>query len=398
MKKKAILALADGTVFEGYSFGAEGTTIGEVVFNTGMAGYQEVLTDPSYRGQIVTMTYTQMGNYGINPEDMESERAWVEGFIVRENSGISSNWRATTSLADYLAENGIVGIEDIDTRMLTKHLRTFGAQIGVISTEILEHAEAVNMAKEAPGMAGQDYIMDVTCDAPRRWVGEKYAEETPIPDRQLALDVSHEPVLPSGLTFDGREYVRRRIYRVVVVDCGVKQNILRHLYQHNCDVITVPADSTSEQIMAWNPEGVVFSNGPGDPEALDYVVKAAKELLGRVPIFGICLGHQILGWALGGKTYKLKFGHRGCNHPVKNLLTEQVEITTQNHGFCVDMDSLPADAAEITHLNLNDQTCEGMRSKQYPMISVQYHPEAGPGPHDSGYLFDDFIAMMDEGV
>ncbi len=395
--KKAILALEDGTVFEGYSFGAEGTTDGEVVFNTGMTGYQEVLTDPSYRGQIVTMTYTEMGNYGINSEDMESWRPWVEGFVVRENSPLASNWRADTTLSDYLRDHGIAGIEGIDTRMLTKHLRTYGAQIGVITTEVMDHARAVQIAKEAPRMVGADYVMDVTCDGPRRWTGDAYDETTPLPDRQLQFDVgsaaTQQRQRPS---FNGRLYEIRPQYRVVCMDCGVKQNILRHLYSRGCEVITVPANSAAEQVLSWNPDGVVLSNGPGDPEALGYVIETAKGLLGKVPVFGICLGQQILGWALGGRTYKLKFGHRGCNHPVKNLRTGQVEITTQNHGFCVDPDTLPASDVEITHINLNDQTCEGIRHKQFPMFSVQYHPEAGPGPHDANYLFDDFIALMGE--
>jgi len=396
---RAILALADGTVFEGQSFGAEGTAVGEVVFNTGMTGYQEVLTDPSYRGQIVTMTYTQVGNYGVNTEDPESWRLWVEGFIVRENSPAASNWRSCMTLDEYLRENGIVGIEDIDTRMLTKHLRTFGAQNGVISTEILDHAEAVEAARGVRSMVGADYVMDVTCSGPRRWIGEGYDEATPVPDRQLRLDGVMEAgpgAQPSGITFDGRDYRPHRHYRVVVLDCGVKQNILRHLHHRGCEVITVPANSTAEYIQGWDPHGVVFSPGPGDPAALDYVISAARGLLGRVPVFGICLGHQIMTWACGGTTYKLKFGHRGCNHPVKNLRTERVEITTQNHGFCADMDSLPDSEVEITHINLNDNTCEGLRHKTHPMFSVQYHPEAGPGPHDANYLFDDFISLMDE--
>ncbi len=394
--KKAILALEDGTVFEGCSFGAEGTTTGEVVFNTGMTGYQEVLTDPSYRGQIVTMTYTQMGNYGINPEDMESWRPWVEGFVVRENSLLPSNWRATMSLEEYLSDNNIAGIEGIDTRMLTRHLRTYGAQNGVITTDMTDPQEAVQAAKDAPSMEGSDYVMDVTCSSPRRWIGESYDEATPVPDRQLQLDVAGEPSRqPQAVSFDGQPYQPHRHYLVVVIDCGVKQNILRHLYSRGCEVITVPADATAEQVLSWNPDGVVFSNGPGDPEALDYVIQTARGVLGKVSVFGICLGHQILGWALGGTTFKLKFGHRGCNHPVKNLSTGQVEITTQNHGFCVDLDSLPDTDVEITHINLNDDTLEGMRHKQLPMFSVQYHPEAGPGPHDSDYLFNDFIALMD---
>ncbi len=394
--KKALLALEDGTLFEGYSFGAEGTTAGEVVFNTGMTGYQEVLTDPSYRGQIVTMTYTQMGNYGINPEDMESQRPWVEGFVVRENSPVASNWRASTTLDEYLKDNNIAGIEGIDTRMLTRHIRTHGAQIGVITTGVSDPQEAVQTAKDAPRMVGADYVMDVTCQAPRRWIGDGYDEATPIPDRQLQFDVAAELQERSqAVSFNGRPYEPHRHYRVVCVDCGIKQNILRHLHARGCEVITVPADSTAAQVLSWHPDGVVFSNGPGDPEALGYVIECARDVIGQVPVFGICLGQQILGWALGGKTYKLKFGHRGCNHPVKNLSTDRVEITTQNHGFCLDIDSLPQDDVEVTHINLNDDTCEGIRHKHHPMFSVQYHPEAGPGPHDSNYLFDDFIAMMD---
>ncbi|MFO7946704.1 MAG: glutamine-hydrolyzing carbamoyl-phosphate synthase small subunit, partial [Armatimonadota bacterium] len=391
----AMLALEDGTVFEGTSFGAEGTSVGEVVFNTGMTGYQEVLTDPSYRGQIVTMTYTEIGNYGVNDDDVESENVWVEGFVVREYSPTVSNWRATKSLQDYLVENEIVGIEGIDTRMLTKHLRTHGAQISVLTTEDIDRDEAVQMAKEAPGMVGADYVMDVTCDGPRRWLGDHYDDKTPVPDRQLQLEVNNRrSASRPSMTFDGQMERPQFPYSVVCLDCGVKFNILRHLHRRGCEVISVPADSTAEDILQWKPGGVVLSNGPGDPEALDYVIDACRGILGEVPVFGICLGHQILGWALGGKTYKLKFGHRGCNHPVMNMDTEEVEITTQNHGFCVAMDSLPENEVEVTHVNLNDDTVEGMRHREIPAFSVQYHPEAGPGPHDANYLFDTFINMM----
>jgi len=386
-------------VFEGISFGADGEKSGEVCFNTGMTGYQEVLTDPSYHGQIVTMTYTEIGNYGINPEDMESWQPWVEGFVVRECSPKASNWRATESLSDYLHRHNIVALEGIDTRMLTKHLRTHGAQIGVISTIDLDPDSLIEKAKAAPRLMGRDLVAEVTTERPREWAEAGYVDQEPARPGQLALDIERPPRrwIPDRSSedeFDVRGHWES--YRVVVVDCGVKQNILRHLYRRGCDVFVVPASTPAEEIMAWKPDGVVLSNGPGDPDAVTYVIETARNLIDKLPIFGICLGQQILGLAYGGKTYKLKFGHRGCNHPVQRLETGEVEITTQNHGFCVDPDSVPSDQIEITHINLNDQSLEGMRHKHYPVFSVQYHPEAGAGPHDANYLFDIFIENMSE--
>ena len=393
-RQPAILALEDGTTFPGYAFGAQGERSGEVCFNTGLTGYQEVLTDPSYKGQIVTMTYTQIGNYGINPEDDESWQPWVEGFVVRQNSPVASNWRSRESLSDYLKRWGIPGIEGLDTRMLTRHLRTHGAQIGVLSTLDTDPESVVEKARQAPRLVGRDLVAEVACTAPRRWGHEGYLGTPPSPG-QLSLEM---PSVPRRWVPEGAEDAVRghwESYRVVVVDCGVKQNILRHLYRRACDPLVVPAATTAEEILSWEPDGVVLSNGPGDPEAVTYLVEATRGLLGKVPVFGICLGQQILGLALGGRTYKLKFGHRGSNHPVKRLDTGEVAITTQNHGFCVDPDSLPPQM-EVTHLNLNDQSLEGMRHRELPAFSVQYHPEAGPGPHDSHYLFDQFIGMMRE--
>ncbi len=395
-QKKAILALEDGTYFLGQCFGAEGERNGEVVFNTGMTGYQEVLTDPSYRGQIVTMTYTQIGNYGINAEDMESEQPWVEGFVVRENSPVYSNWRARQSLSDYLRGHGIIGIEGVDTRMLTKHIRDTGAQIGIISTEDLDPESVVGKASEAPRLVGRDLVKEVTCQQPRRW-GQSGYEEEAISPGQLSLDISAPPRRWVAEEVPGPSNSLRgywETYRVVVVDCGVKQNILRHLYRQGCEPITVPATTPAEEILSCQPDGVVLSNGPGDPEAVDYVIDTTRNLFGKIPIFGICLGQQIIALAFGGKTYKLKFGHRGVNHPVKNLETGQVDITTQNHGFCVDMDSLEGTGLELTHINLNDMSAEGLRHQELPIFSVQFHPEAGPGPHDANYLFGEFVQMM----
>jgi carbamoyl-phosphate synthase small subunit len=396
-KRPALLALEDGLVFEGHAFGAEGEKSGELVFNTGMTGYQEVLTDPSYRGQIVTMTYTEIGNYGINTQDAESWRPWVEGFVVRQYTPAPSNWRATEGLSEYLSRNGIVALEDIDTRMLTKHLRTHGAQIAVISTLDLDPDSLVEKARQAPRLEGRDLVAEVTTERPREWGEAGYLDREPARPGQLALDIERTPRRWIPDRTGGNEFsVRGRweSYRVVVVDCGVKQNILRHLYRRGCDVFVVPASASAAEIEALNPEGVVLSNGPGDPEAVTSVIEAARGLIGKVPIFGICLGQQILGLALGGKTYKLKFGHRGVNHPVRREATGEVEITTQNHGFCVDAESIPGDQVEITHINLNDGSLEGMRMRNFPVFSVQYHPEAGPGPHDANYLFDTFIESM----
>ncbi|MBC7286743.1 MAG: glutamine-hydrolyzing carbamoyl-phosphate synthase small subunit [Armatimonadetes bacterium] len=376
----ALLALEDGTVFRGWNFGAKGERSGEVVFNTGMTGYQEVLTDPSYRGQIVTMTYTEIGNYGITADDSESWRPWVEGFVVREFNGYYSNWRATESLGEFLERHGIVGIEGVDTRKLTKHIRTVGAQIGIITTETLDPGEAVDKARAAPRLVGRDLVSEVTCREPKEWLGEDFGRE---PGRSArSADIG-----PVRAVFHERPHV-------VVVDCGVKYNILRHLHRRGARLTVVPAFYTAEQILDLNPQGVVLSNGPGDPEAVTGVIKLARELIGRLPILGICLGHQMLALALGGRTYKLKFGHRGVNHPVKYLPTGAVEITTQNHGFCVDMDSLSGTGMELTHVNLNDGSCEGMRHRELPIFSVQFHPEAGPGPHDAVHIFDEFLSAL----
>jgi carbamoyl-phosphate synthase small subunit len=354
---EAILALEDGKIFRGESFGATGERYGEVVFNTSMAGYQEILTDPSYKGQIVTMTYPLIGNYGVNKEDVESCQPFVEGFAVREYSKIASNWRKDESLDEYLKENNILGIEEIDTRALTLHIRQQGAMKAVLSTEDLDEKSLVKKAKASVGLIGQDLVKEVMCSKTYEWNKE------------------------------GK-------YKVVVLDCGVKFNILRKLAQNNCRVVVVPAKTTSQEILNMKPDGLLLSNGPGDPAAVTYVVKTTQELIGKLPIFGICLGHQMLGLALGGKTYKLKFGHHGGNHPVKDVKTGRVSITVQNHGFCVDIDSLPKKDIEITHKNLNDQTLEGFKHKKLPIFSVQFHPEASPGPHDAMYLFNNFLEMM----
>lgn len=369
---KAILALADGRIFEGRSFGASGEASGEVVFNTAMTGYQEVLTDPSYRGQLVTMTYPQIGNTGINPEDIESRGLFLSGFIVKEYQDNYSNWRATMSLAAYLKENGVVGIEGIDTRALTRHLRDNGAQNGVISTVDTDHASLIAKAKAAPSMTGLDLASGVTCEKPYHWT-------------EGAWD------LANGYPQADPEKLK---YKVVAYDFGIKYNILRCLVDAGCDVTVVPAAFTAKEALAMNPDGIFLSNGPGDPEPLVKVQEEIRKLVGKKPIFGICLGHQLLGLALGGTTLKLPFGNHGSNLPVMDKATGKVEITAQNHGFAVDLDSL-GDAACLGHENLNDQTVEGIRHCQLPVFSVQHHPEASPGPHDSQYLFGRFVEMME---
>ncbi|MBI4470435.1 MAG: glutamine-hydrolyzing carbamoyl-phosphate synthase small subunit [Acidobacteria bacterium] len=374
-----VLALEDGLVLRGEAFGATGTTFGELVFNTALTGYQEVLTDPSYAGQIVVMTYPHIGNYGTNDLDAESRRSFVEGFVVRAYAPVFSNWRAEESLGDYLKRQRVVGLSGIDTRRVVRHIRDRGAMRACISSERLSDEAAIAGARAAPSMLGLDLASRVSCVEPYEWTGD--------PPASVAL----------SRTGSAAEDPRPRgevLYRVVAYDFGAKFNILRSLESHGCAVTVVPASTTAEDALALGPDGIFLSNGPGDPEPLEVAVANVRRLLGRRPVFGICLGHQILGLALGGRTFKLKFGHRGGNQPVKNLITGRVEITAQNHGFAVDPDSLPSSAVEITHLNLNDHTLEGMRHRSLPVFSVQYHPEASPGPHDAQYLFHDFIELM----
>ncbi|HVJ82427.1 MAG TPA: glutamine-hydrolyzing carbamoyl-phosphate synthase small subunit [Planctomycetia bacterium] len=368
----AKLALENGMVFTGTAFGAAGERDGEVVFNTSMTGYQEILTDPSYYGQIVTMTYPQIGNYGINPEDRESERPRLSGFVVREVARRASNYRQTVKLEEYLAQNGVVGIEGIDTRSLVLAIRTKGAMKGILSTSTLDDAQMVEKAKASPGLVGRDCAKEVMPAAAKPW---------------------HEPNLAEWRFLPSQLKTNEAPFRVAALDFGMKWNIGRCLAEAGCDLTIVPGSARADEILAHKPEGVFVSNGPGDPEPLDYAIEALRKLIGQVPIFGICLGHQLLGQALGGKTFKLKFGHRGANQPVLNYRTEKVEITTQNHGFAVDTKTLPSDV-EATHVNLNDQTLEGLRHKTLPVFSVQYHPEASAGPHDSAYLFGDFIDVL----
>ncbi len=367
----AKLALEDGSVYYGRGFGAMGETSGEVVFNTSMTGYQEVLTDPSYKGQIVTMTYPLIGNYGVNSEDRESKKPQVEGFVVRELTRIPSNFRAHETLDAHLAANRVIGIEGLDTRALVRRLRVRGAMSGILSTTDLDDVSLVNKARSTPSIVGHDLARAVMPDSNFGWT-EGFL--TPLATQNL--------------------HPGKKRHKVVALDFGMKWNILRCLVQIGCDVTVLPGTASAKEILALNPDGVFLSNGPGDPEPLTYAIDTLRQLIGRKPIFGICLGHQLLGLALGGKTFKLKFGHRGSNQPVLNQLTGKVEITCQNHGFAVAADSLPADV-QPTHINLNDQTLEGLRHRTLPVFSVQYHPEASAGPHDSSYLFDEFRQMMD---
>ena len=379
--RPAILALEDGRLFNGRAAGAITRRGGEVVFNTSLTGYQEVFTDPSYAGQIVCLTYPHIGNVGANLEDEESSRPYIESLIVREFSQVSSNWRSTETTQLYLNRHKIPVIWDIDTRALVRHIRNVGALRGMVSTDGMPAEQLVFEAKQLPGMAGQELASRVTCAKPYGW-------DTGSVD--VAVSPWAEQMGESNANGETRKH------RVVAYDYGIKQNILRLLVDHHCEAYVVPAQTSAEDVLAMEPDGVFLSNGPGDPEPIGYAVENIQKLIGRVPIFGICLGHQLCGLALGGKTFKLKFGHHGSNHPVKNLLTEQVEITAQNHGFCVDPESLPSSKVEITHINLNDNTNEGMRHKSLPLFSVQYHPEASPGPHDSHYLFTQFTDLMKE--
>jgi carbamoyl-phosphate synthase small subunit len=373
---KAILALEDGTVFRGRSFTGHGETEGEVVFNTSMSGYQEILTDPSYCHQMVTMTYPLIGNYGVNDQDIESHRIQVKALLVKEYQEYPCNWRSQRTLAEYLRMNNIPGVEGMDTRALTRHIRVAGAMKGVLSTRDLDPDSLVEKARRSPDMVGSDLVKEVTCKEPFLWrKGKGLALEG-------GLDRFRWPDEPGK-------------WRVVAMDYGVKYNILRSLEDRGCSILVLPADSDSGTINRLEPHGLFLSNGPGDPAAVTYAVETIKEQIGRRPIFGICLGHQLIGLALGGKTFKLKFGHRGANQPVKDLITGKVEITSQNHGFCVDMESCKDPDVELSHINLNDRTLEGLAHRRKSLFSVQYHPEASPGPHDAGYLFDRFTGMME---
>ncbi|MEJ5330705.1 MAG: glutamine-hydrolyzing carbamoyl-phosphate synthase small subunit [Desulfobaccales bacterium] len=409
---RALLALEDGLTLWGRSFTGPGEAKGEVVFNTAMTGYQEVLTDPSYRGQIVTMTYPMMGNYGVNPEDVESQALQVEGFIIKEYHRHPSNWRAKNDLAHYLRAAGRLGVEGLDTRALTKRLRTVGAMRGILSTEDLDPDRLVRRVREeVPDMNGLDLVPQVTCVAPYWWeeMGGRGGQgsETPAPSPTPSPPTPYggwgggagegggtvfpRPSPAADLTDLWRQRSGRK---VVVYDFGVKFNILRCLKARGLEVLVVPAATPAAEVLALGPAGIVFSNGPGDPAAVTYGIENVRRCLGQVPTFGICLGHQLMGLALGGRTFKLKFGHRGANQPVKNRLTGRVEITSQNHGFAVDLASIPDPEVELTHINLNDQTLEGLRHRKLAAFSVQYHPEASPGPHDANYLFDEFVRAM----
>jgi len=378
---KALLALEDGRTFEGESFGAPGTRVGEICFNTSMTGYQEVLTDPSYRGQVVAMTYPHIGNYGTNESDQESREPHVRGFVIEELSELPSSWRSERSLGDYLRHWNIPGAQGIDTRALTRHLRERGAMKACLTTETLSEAEAVAEAVRGEGVIGMDYVKEVTASSSYEW--------DPEGSRSSLWSVAH----------GNADEVRQRAlppvrHQIVAYDYGIKENILRRLRQAGFGVTVVPADTAAEEVLTRKPDGVFLSNGPGDPAALGYAHEAIRGLMGKTPIFGICLGHQVLGYAFGGRTFKLKFGHRGGNQPVQDLRTGKVAITSQNHGFAIDADSLPKEV-QVTHVNLNDGTVEGMKHRELPVFSVQYHPEAAPGPHDASYFFSQFAELID---
>ena len=370
---KAVLALADGKIFEGEHFGAEKEVEAEIVFNTSMSGYQEIITDPSYCGQMVVMTYPLIGNYGINPEDFESDRPYLSGFIIKELSRVQSNWRSRGNLEDFLKKNNVFGIQGIDTRALTRRIRDKGAQQAVLSTNISDTQNLIEKARKSPGLIGRDLVKNVTCKNAYDWNESEW-------------------VIQNGQT--QLEKTKNRSFKVLVYDFGVKRNILRKLIRAGCNVKVIPATTTADEALATKPDGIFLSNGPGDPAAVPYAIANVKNLLGRVPIFGICLGHQILSLALNGSTYKLRFGHHGGNQPVLDTHSGKVEITSQNHGFAVKENSLLKDV-DITHLNLNDNTIEGIKHKTFPIFSVQYHPEASPGPHDSDYLFKNFVNLME---
>jgi carbamoyl-phosphate synthase small subunit len=384
---KALLVLADGTVFEGTAFGAAGESIGEVVFNTSMTGYQEILTDPSYAGQMVTMTYPLIGNYGINEVDFESLSPKATGFIIKELSHITSNWRSQMTLDQFLIEHHIVGIQGIDTRALTRHIREAGAQQGIISSQDLDSRSLLEKVRAAPGLIGRDLVKEVTCPEPYKW------------DKGLCSWQPNPQALPGDpTTHFAPTPTEKARFKVAAYDYGIKHNILRGLVSAGCEVTVYPANTPAEQILASAPDGIFLSNGPGDPAGVPYAIENVKGLLGKKPIFGICLGHQILGLALGYDSYKLKFGHHGGNHPVMQLSNGKVEITSQNHGFAIDipLEKSPDSPVVLTHINLNDRTVEGMEHQEWPIFSVQYHPEASPGPHDAGYLFHKFTALMEK--
>lgn len=392
MTKEAILALEDGRIFRGRAWGAIGERTGEVVFNTSMMGYQEILTDPSYAGQIVTMTYPLIGNYGVNPEDIEARRPFIEGFVVRECSEVTSNWRATMSLDEYLKHYGIVAISDIDTRALVRHIREKGAMRACISSVDLDEQSLIAKAQAAPPMLGRNLVDEVTCGDSYEWsaaVDKQGGAElpAPVPEENAVQFTPNEALEMSGT-------INTEPLHVVAYDFGVKYYILRYLAALGCRVTVVPARTSAADVLAMNPDGIFLSNGPGDPAALQPIIDEIKHLFGTRPMFGICLGHQLIGSALGGSTFKLKFGHRGGNQPIKNTRTGKIEIASHNHGFAVDPNSLDQHEIELTHWNINDQTLAGLRHRKQPIFSVQYHPEAGPGPHDSAYLFHEFIADM----